>query len=549
MAPANCSIGSYNVYSSATSGFTASSANLLASGITGTTYSNPGLAAATTQYYVVEAIDTVGMSPASSQVSATTAAASTALPAKVLGATFGFNYEGDMTGPDDGSTFGATDIMNVPLYNADPKNTQASWDNWVGEAGQAGLDFICPNLRGAFPNADWTPAGMAPVIAALKNSGYQNQIKLCAFDDNGSSWQAQWSLANNGNPGPFDISNPANWTYLYDTNYKIFLQTIPDQYRLKINGRPVYMVWTGNPATVSNEQGNYSKAITYLKQHAMADFGVDPFVIVNQDAIDNDTTLAAVVDGVHAWNGQTGFTLTDFNNTKIGVAEAGLRATGEPGFEDPAHGALFNTNLAATIGSGAIFTIVEGFMDWEENAATMSIRNRDSNGDPLTYTSTLTDYPRQRLNILRQHSNNPFPATLLLQAEGADDFGGAAGGNGKTNFYRNGNIGIEPTTDTGGGFDVGFMQPGEWLEWEQVPLNGVPHFMVRIATASPGATAHFVIDGIAEPSQALPTTGGWQTWTTYDFRSYGTYTNSYHTVRIVFDNGGVNINWWQVGME
>ena len=67
-------------------------------------------------------------------------------------------------------------------------------------------------------------------------------------------------------------------------------------------------------------------------------------------------------------------------------------------------------------------------------------------------------------------------------------------------------------------------------------------FLVRIATLNTESTAHFVIDGVAEPLQTLPHTGGWQTWSTYDFGAYGTYTNPYHTVRIVFDNGGVNFN-------
>jgi len=75
--PANCSISSYNVYSSTSSGFTPSSSNLIASGVTGTTYSNTGLAASTTYYYKVEAVDSYGTSAASVQASATTSAAST----------------------------------------------------------------------------------------------------------------------------------------------------------------------------------------------------------------------------------------------------------------------------------------------------------------------------------------------------------------------------------------------------------------------------------------------------------------------------------------
>ncbi len=73
-APANppCTITSYSVYRSTTSGFTPSSSNLVASGVTGTTYSNTGLAASTTYYYLVEALDSFGASAASNQASAET---------------------------------------------------------------------------------------------------------------------------------------------------------------------------------------------------------------------------------------------------------------------------------------------------------------------------------------------------------------------------------------------------------------------------------------------------------------------------------------------
>ena len=74
-APANCSIGSYSVYGSTTSGFTPSASSLLAAGVTGTSYSNTGLAASSTYYYVVEAVDADGTSAASKQASATTSAA------------------------------------------------------------------------------------------------------------------------------------------------------------------------------------------------------------------------------------------------------------------------------------------------------------------------------------------------------------------------------------------------------------------------------------------------------------------------------------------
>jgi hypothetical protein len=86
--PANCSLSGYSVYGSTTSGFTAGTANLLATGLTGTTYSNTGLAASTTYYYKVEATDAEGASAASTQASTTTLAAScSAVPSAPTGLT------------------------------------------------------------------------------------------------------------------------------------------------------------------------------------------------------------------------------------------------------------------------------------------------------------------------------------------------------------------------------------------------------------------------------------------------------------------------------
>jgi hypothetical protein len=45
---------------------------VIANGVTGTSYTNSGLAASTTYYYLVKAVDSFGTSPASNQASATT---------------------------------------------------------------------------------------------------------------------------------------------------------------------------------------------------------------------------------------------------------------------------------------------------------------------------------------------------------------------------------------------------------------------------------------------------------------------------------------------
>jgi large repetitive protein len=62
----------YNVYASSTSGFTPSTSNRIASGVTSTSYSQTGLSAGATMYYLITAQDSYGASSSSNQASATT---------------------------------------------------------------------------------------------------------------------------------------------------------------------------------------------------------------------------------------------------------------------------------------------------------------------------------------------------------------------------------------------------------------------------------------------------------------------------------------------
>jgi hypothetical protein len=71
--PTSEGVTSYNVYRSTVSGFTPSTQNLIAQPTTNS-YSNTGLAASTTYYYKVAAVNSAGIGPSSTQISATTSA-------------------------------------------------------------------------------------------------------------------------------------------------------------------------------------------------------------------------------------------------------------------------------------------------------------------------------------------------------------------------------------------------------------------------------------------------------------------------------------------
>jgi Domain of unknown function (DUF5010)/DUF5010 C-terminal domain/Concanavalin A-like lectin/glucanases superfamily len=471
--------------------------------------------------------------------------------AQYLGVTCGFNYNNDLAGPDTGTS-------NTPLYNPNPANPNLTWDDWAEELGAAGVDFVCPNLRGSQPNTGVNPTNMAPLLTSLRNKGLAGRIKLALFDDNASSWTAQWNQANGRGYGyalPFDMADTNNWKYIYDYNYKLFYQTVPDTNRFKINGRPVIIIWTGNqPAFLTNMQGNTSQALTYVHQSCQRDFGFDPYIILSDDFFRNDTTClnTNIANAGQNWftAGPSGppHTLDNRFGVPIGVAVAQFQDAGTSAFLDPNHGQLFQTGLSTTVGAGALLTLVEGFTDWEEDAACFRVRNLDASGNVLYYTNTYYDYPSQRLNILRRNGNSPFPVNLKLEAEACDYFGGGSPRSGNANYYRNGNINIESTTDTGGGWDVTAINAGQWMEWEEVPIQGGSvHLRVRIASPTGGGSLHFVINNVAYPSMTVPLTGGAQAWTTIDSgTTYQFPKGSTNVVRLVCDTGGFSVNYVQI---
>lgn len=448
-------------------------------------------------------------------------------------------------------------VYALPLYNAPTGDHARYWDSMAEQYGAAQIDFAAVWLKG-----NNQPATFGNLVTALKKRGLQNRVKVMAFDDNPASWTALWNFEHGDGYGykvPFDLSAPAHRTFVWDKNVKVFFQAVPDSSRYKIKGRPVYAIWSGSPAFLANLSGNGSKLITYLRQQCKETFGFNPYILVPADWVKNDPSSAApgVVDAVYPWF--TPVPGPSYSTWNVTQNSGGLTlGTCIPQFQissktdpnaptwivDPKHGETLTAGLKATLGAGCISTFIEGFDDYWENTTLWRARNLDENGAVLGYAQTYYDYPNQRINLVRRESNNPFPLTLTEEAESCDTFSGAAAFPGKPNFYRNGPIAIEDTTDTGGGYAVCRGRAGETLRWQEVPMQGTVSLSVRVALVR-GGKMHCVVDGVARPAVRVPKTGGEQKWATVSLGAYTFPRNSYHSVSLVWDTPGVSVNYWR----
>jgi len=111
--------------------------------------------------------------------------------------------------------------------------------------------------------------------------------------------------------------------------------------------------------------------------------------------------------------------------------------------------------------------------------------------------------------------------------------------------FRTDDVDIQPATDAGGGFDVGWIVAGEWLEYTvNVNTPGAYNIGLRVASASAAVNqAHIEVDGVnASGTVTIPNTGDWQAWTTVPATATLSTTGT-HVIRVKLDAGGMNFNW------
>jgi beta-glucosidase len=76
-------------------------------------------------------------------------------------------------------------------------------------------------------------------------------------------------------------------------------------------------------------------------------------------------------------------------------------------------------------------------------------------------------------------------------------------------------IQLETTSDVGGGSNTGYVDEGDWLEYQiDVASSGNYRIEYRLASQVGSSGFNVLVDGVQVDNKAVPNTGGWQAWTT-----------------------------------
>jgi glucosylceramidase len=157
-----------------------------------------------------------------------------------------------------------------------------------------------------------------------------------------------------------------------------------------------------------------------------------------------------------------------------------------------------------------------------------------------------------------QSSGTPAYTVSATSQIQASSFNSTAGNNTPGNYLTWG-LATELTSDTNGGYDVGFSSDGDYAVYKNIDFGtGVSTVSARLACdqnsgGNCGGTLEFHLDsnaGTLVASVTIPSTGGWETWQTTPAAN-ASGASGVHDLYVVFKapaSGTVslgNLNWFQ----
>ncbi len=206
-----------------------------------------------------------------------------------------------------------------------------------------------------------------------------------------------------------------------------------------------------------------------------------------------------------------------------------------------------------TVGTWQKFTCQIGTGQLIGDVITGILIGYDNPSNSGSYSAYFDDIIIEDALVVTQtpYGGTPWPIQGKIEAENFDNGGegvsyhDAEAANLFNVFRTTEGVDEEATSDVGGGYDVGWIQTGEWMEYTvNVQTAGLYTLEARIASGNAGTkTMHVEMDGVdISGPMSTTTAAGWQTFQTISVTT-SALTAGIKTMRIVIDAGGFNLNY------
>lgn len=431
----------------------------------------------------------------------------------------------------------------IPLYTPYNRDDSRWWDNLVEELLTSRVHVVKAHGRGCYNpttgndgNGNMCPRLLANLVSAINRANAAGVMRVAMFDDTGAYPGARNAFL--GLPGgtPFDLTDEYSWDeVIWKRNIQVWHDTVPSSLWFRIDGRPVITFWSLGDALFSNQQGNASRLLDFLRAKFIARYGESPLFNLDVAWTQEDTTITTNhAYAVNSWfdPNVTNYSYYAWNGQWWGALVPGFRdANNPPGCGMPCREQLRQDGaaLANALQDGhnrrARLTLLEGWTDIAESAG--------------YYRSLAFRYGSQYINGVREFADRRT-TTLRLQAEAADTFSDTTSGN-LGGAYRSGNLDVGLLSPSG--WFVGWTANNEWVQFSEVFLSeGMYRFSARTSSGLGGRTTQLKVDGAGLGSVGVPYLGSWDT---YDTITLGTayLGHGRHDLQVVFENGGMNLDW------
>ena len=245
------------------------------------------------------------------------------------------------------------------------------------------------------------------------------------------------------------------------------------------------------------------------------------------------------------------------NAATAGTYTLSFRVSSPYGITDALHiDNASGTNLSGSVavpntGGYQTWTTVTASVTLPAGQQTLTV-DQDSNGWNLHYITFASTGGGGTPPPTGEAPYGGTPAAVpgTVQAENYDTGGqgvayNVTSVNGTANSYRSDGVDLEATTDTGGGYDLGWTATGQWFNYT-VDVAAAGTYAVSLRLAAPTAVTNALQINNAAGTDltgviTAPATGGWQDWTTVTANI--TLPAGEQTLTVDQDSPGWNINY------